>query len=328
MRPTITDVAAAAEVSISTVSLVVNGKGPVSETTRSRVLAAVERLGYAPSRPARELATRRTGNVGFVLREDHFRRSEPFYTRVFLGAEFEARLRGTYVLLSTVPDPYDPAADAPRFLTEHSVDGVVVAGGVDAALLEQLGARQIPHVLADFAWGDTPAVAIDNAGGAEAVATHFAERGYARAVFLGAELDHPSPAARRDAFVTAAVDAGLPAPRVIAASGSLSRATGAEALDAVLADGPSAVFCANDALALGLLDAARTRGLRVPDDLAVAGFDDIDDAGRVGLTTVRVEKERLGEVALGLLVASLTPDAPPPPTLTVIPADLVLRTTS
>jgi len=204
MRPTITDVAAAAEVSISTVSLVVNGKGPVSETTRSRVLAAVERLGYAPSRPARELATRRTGNVGFVLREDHFRRSEPFYTRVFLGAEFEARLRGTYVLLSTVPDPYDPAADAPRFLTEHSVDGVVVAGGVDAALLEQLGARQIPHVLADFAWGDTPAVAIDNAGGAEAVATHFAERGYARAVFLGAELDHPSPAARRDASTSPA----------------------------------------------------------------------------------------------------------------------------
>lgn len=329
MRPTITDVAAAAEVSISTVSLVMNGKGPVADATRARVQAAAERLGYAPSRSARGLAARRTGNVGFVLREDHFRRSEPFYTRVFLGAEFEARHRGVYVLLSTVPDPYDPADDAPRFLTEHSVDGVVVAGAVDAALIGQLQDRSIPFVLADYAWGDTPAVEIDNRGGAAAVAAHFVSRGYQQTAFLGAELDHPSPAARRDAFVGSIAAAGRPEPRVLALDGPLNRATGASAA-ADLLDGtpPSAVFCANDAVALGVLDVARERGVSVPHDLAIVGFDDVDEAERVGLTTVRVDKERLGEVALGLLTASLAPGAPAPPASTLVPTDLVVRASS
>ena len=328
-RSTISDVAAAAQVSISTVSLVMNGKGPVADATRQRVRAAADRLGYAPSRSARGLAARRTGNVGFVLREDHFRQSEPFYTRVFLGAEFEARRRGLYVLLSTVPDPYDPGQHAPRFLTEHSVDGVVVAGGVDGALLEQLAARQILHVLADYAWDGAPAVQIDNAGGAAAVAAHLLARGHRRLGFLGAEPDHPSPTARREAFVAALADAGHPAPdrHVVVDGGPSDRATGARAAGALLdgADRPTAVFCANDALALGLLDAARERGLAVPHDLAVVGFDDVEGAAVAGppLTTVRVHKERLGEAALGLLAASFEGAPPPPLTLTL--TELVVR---
>ncbi len=329
-RPTISDVADAARVSISTVSLVMNGKGPVADATRKRVQATADRLGYAPSRSARGLAARQTGNVGFVLREDHFRQSEPFYTRVFLGAEFEARRRGLYVLLATVPDPYDPARHAPRFLAEHSVDGVVVAGGVDPALLEQLRTRAIPFVLADFAWDGSPTVSADNRAGALAVAEHFLASGHRRVGFLGADPGHPSPAERRDGFLDAMAAAGHPVPDalVVTAAGPTDRATGAEAA-ARLLDGerPTAIFCANDALALGLMDAAADRGLTIPDDLAVAGFDDVDGAAlaKPPLTTVRIHKEALGETALALLAQGVADGTGEFPPRTVIPTELVVR---
>lgn len=329
-RPTISDVAEASRVSISTVSLVMNGKGPVADATRQRVLATADRLGYAPSRSARGLAARRTGNIGFVLREDHFRHSEPFYTRVFLGAEFEARRRGLYVLLSTVPDPYDPARHAPRFLTEHSVDGVVVAGGVDATLLEQLRTRSIPFVLADYAWENSPAVSADNRAGARAVAEHFVARGHTQVGYLGADPEHPSPAERRDAFLDAMAEAGHPVPDgwVVTADGPSDRKTGALTAGRLLdGDRPTAVFCANDALALGLLDAASERDLTIPDDLAVAGFDDVDGAAlaKPPLTTVRIHKETLGETALGLLAEGLTGAVEEIPPRTLVPTELVVR---
>ena len=308
-RTTISVVAAEAGVSISTVSLVMNGKGPVAEETRERVREAADRLGYTPSRSARGLAGGRTGNIGFVLREDHFRRSESFYTRIFLGVEFEARRRENYVLLATIPVAYDPERDAPRFLRDRSVDGVVIAGVVEHTFLERLAALDLPFVLADYAWGDAPAVEIDNEGGAAAVARHFLDRGHTRVAYLGADPDHPSPAARCAGFVRAMRDAGhAPADsHVVVGPGALDRRTGADLagqlLDLPAAERPTAVFCANDSVALGLIDGARERGLSVPQDLAVAGFDDVEAAAfsHPPLTTVRVFKEHLGEVALRLL---------------------------
>jgi LacI family transcriptional regulator len=287
-----------------------NGKGTVADATRLRVREVANRLGYAPSRPARTLAHGRTGNVGFVLREDHFRRSESFYTRVFLGTEFEARQHKVYVLLATIPATYDPVRDAPRFLEEHSVDGVLVAGGVAPEFLLTLDERGIPYVLADYAWRGAPSVSIDNEGGAIAVAQHFLERGHTDVAYLGADPEHPSPAARCDAFVGAMAAAGHPVGerRIVRGEGPLVRAIGThlagDLLDAPAADRPTAVFCANDAVALGFMDAARDRGLAIPTDIAVAGFDDIEAAAASNppLTTVRVFKEQLGEVALRLLV--------------------------
>ncbi len=306
-RPTITDVAAQAGVSISTVSLVMNGKGAVADTTRQRVQTAARRLGYTPSHSARGLAAGRTGNIGFVLREDHFRRSEPFYTRVFLGAEFEARRRGHYVLLATIPDAYDAAAHTPRFLREHSVDGVVVAGGVDDAFLTDLARTGIPFVLADYAWPGATAVELDNEGGAASVAAHFVAQGHRSFGFVGADPRHPSLAARQDGFARALAGAGyaLPGSHIAMGDGPPDRRSGADLAERLLdlADRPTAVFCANDALALGFIEAALALGLRVPDDLAVVGFDDVEAAAlsTPPLSTVRVYKEQLGEVALGLL---------------------------
>ncbi len=337
-RKTITDVAAEAGVSISTVSLVMNEKGPVADETRRRVRTAATRLGYTPSRGARGLAAGRTGNFGFVLREDHFRRSEPFYTRIFLGAEFEARKQAVYVLLATVPEPYDPSADAPRFLLEHSVDGVLVAGRVDDGFLRSLAASRIPFVLADYAWDGAPAVSIDNEGGAAAVAGHLLTRDHVRAAFLGADPGHPSMDGRRDGFLRTMAGAGRPVEDrlVVVGADDPSRATGVNLagrlLDLPEAERPTAVFCANDALALGLMDGARERGLRVPDDIAVAGFDDVEGASlsTPALTTVRVFKEQIGEVALRLLTDRVgegggTAHFERAPAVTRISTELVIR---
>ena len=307
-RATIADVAAQAEVSISTVSLVMNEKGGVGSATRERVLRAAEALEYVPTNAARRLVSKRTGNVGFVVREDHFNRGEPFYTRVFLGTEFEARSHNLYVLLTTIPDQYIPSADAPRFLRERNVDGVLVAGKVDNVFIDQVKDLGLPIVLIDYEARSCPAVMIDNQGGARTVVEHLIERGHERIAFLGAEMDHPGLSGRLEGYrlALAAANLDLDPALVVTASGATPTFQTGTQLAGALLDGssaPTAVFCVNDAVALGVLEQARRRGIRVPEDLAVAGFDDVPEAVSAlpPLTTVRVFKEQLGELALRTL---------------------------
>ena len=107
-RPTIRDVAKKAGMSLSTVSLVINNRGYVSSGTRESVLKIVRELSYHPTRSARGLASKTSGNIGFILSEEHFSQAEPFYTRIFLGTEFEARDHNFYILLTTVGNQFDP----------------------------------------------------------------------------------------------------------------------------------------------------------------------------------------------------------------------------
>lgn len=338
-RVSIRDVAREAGVAISTVSLVMNGKTNVADETRERVVEAAARLGYQPSRQARRLVQKDTGNVGFVLREDHFTRSEPFYTGIFLGVEFEARRQNRYVLLTTIPETYRPAYDEPRFLREHNVDGVLVAGKVDGAFLDALAALGLPVVLVDYSAPGFVCVEIDNEGAGRAMAAHFIERGYRRPGFVGADPSHPSIQARLTGFRRGLAEGGLgldPAHLYLSEE-SPTRATGMGLGHDVLGSDtpPDAVFCANDALALGLLEAARAEGVAVPEALAVAGFDDVQSAAEAvpALTTVRVFREYLGEIAL-LHLSGLIAARRDPHTRTSVPSamrvatELVVRATT
>jgi len=136
-RPTIDDVARQSGFSLSTVSLVINDRGYVSAETRRKILEVVGRLGYHPTRSARGLASRTSGNVGFILTEDHFSQAEPFYTRIFLGTEFEI----AQLPLLHPPD-HGPVRGfphrTPRFLLERHVDGVIIAGKVSHKLIEHV----------------------------------------------------------------------------------------------------------------------------------------------------------------------------------------------
>ena len=313
-RTTISDVAEAAEVSISTVSLVMNDKANVSPATRGRVLTAARKLGYVPRKAAQQLAAQRTGNIGFVLQEDHFTRSEPFYTRIFLGTEFEARHQNVYVLLATIPERYEPGLQTPRFLRERNVDGVLVAGKVDAAFLDEVADLEVPTVLIDYEQPAFRSVGIDNQRGARAAVEHLVAQGHRRIAAAGADLRHPSLKARLDGYRLALAEAGLPLRDdwVLEEEDEPRRDTGRRLAEHLLALDPpvTAVFCVNDAIAFGVIDAAQQAGLSVPSDLAVVGFDDVDGAAMASppLTTVRVYKEQLGELALRYLAELI--DAP------------------
>jgi LacI family transcriptional regulator len=143
MNTTIRDVAHTAGVAVSTVSLVLNRKGPVSRETERKVLDAIEKLHYHPQRSARGLVTRRSGNLGFILSIDHFSKAEPFYTKIFLGTEFESRSHDLYVLLTTVDQQFSER-NIPRFLLEKNVDGILLAGTVPLKLIDYIKDRHLP----------------------------------------------------------------------------------------------------------------------------------------------------------------------------------------
>ncbi|MDX1741455.1 MAG: LacI family DNA-binding transcriptional regulator [Rhodothermales bacterium] len=316
-RRTIKDVAAEAGVSISTASLALNDKDYVSPDTRARVLSAAKRLGYVPRPAARQLARNQTGNIGFVLRADHFRRSEPFYTHVFLGTEFEADRKDLYVLLATIPPEFDPVEHTPRFLRERNVDGVLVAGKVDPGFVAELRNAGLPVVLIDFEMDELPAVVVDNQTGARTAVEHLIELGHRQIGFVGADMEHPGLRSRLDGYRLALSAAGLhEIPEFVVAdeNGNPDGETGKMMGERLLTANspPTAIFCANDALALGVMDTALKQGLAVPHDLSVVGFDDVAGARSAApsLTTVRVFKEQLGELAIRYLFELMegTPD--------------------
>jgi LacI family transcriptional regulator len=309
-RSTIKDVAKEAGCSLSTVSLVVNNRGYVRAETRERVLKVVKDLSYHPTRSARGLASKTSGNIGFILREDHFSQAEPFYTRVFLGTEFVASQHGFYVLLTTIKQDFDDRDEFPRFLLERNVDGLIVAGKVSAEFLAKVSRFGIPVVLVDFEqkhrrWSS---VLIDNRTGARAITQHLVSLGHSRIAFVAGDIVHPSIRERLDGFHEVLSEHGiaLPPQYVDTVEPDTRIANGSAAMARLLRlhERPTAVVAANDALAIGCMQEIQASGLRVPDDIAVAGFDDVEVSAlmRPPLTTVRVFKEDLGRQAIAMLV--------------------------
>lgn len=307
---TIKDVAQKAKVSEATVSLVLNNKANVREETRQRVLKAIQQLNYHPRHMARGLASRKSGNFGFILTDDHFSRAEPFYTKIFLGIEFEARKYNYYILLTTVPRTFHPDTDLPRFLRERNVDGVLLAGHIPQALCEHLLTLKMPHVFIDFSprHKQGNVVMMDNLLGATLAVRHLIDLGHRGIAFIGGDITHPSIAARLEGYKQALTEAGLPiAEELIESVESYTASADGFRAAAALAGRAApftAIFAANDAMAIGAMQFLRDHGRVLPAEVSVVGFDDIE-AGmhtQPQLTTIRVDKEELGAVALRRLV--------------------------
>lgn len=333
-RPSIKDVARTAGCSLSTVSLVVNNRGYVSEEMRQHVLKVVEDLGYHPTRSARGLASKTSGNIGFILRDDRFYLAEQFYTRVFIGAEVAARDLKYYLLLTTVPVRFTKN-DLPRFLHERNVDGVIIAGRVDLDLLDRIDRFGLPLLLVDFEIKRRryPAVLIDNLGGARAAVTHLVSLGHREIAFIGGDIDHPSLAGRLQGYREVLAEHGITPPESFLeiSEPESSSHCGARAMARLLARRPlpTAVFAANDPMAFGCMQEIRKAGLAIPEDIAVVGFDDVEASVLVQprLTTVHVRKEELGrhavEQLVGIMLNGITHV-----TTTHVPVELVVRESS
>ncbi len=334
-RPTIEDVARRVSLSISTVSLVLNDKPNVSEETRRKVKKAIRELGYHPLRPARGLASQSSGNIGFILTEDHFQQSEPFYTRIFLGTEFAAREHNFYVLLTTVSKQYREKESIPRFLLERNVDGVIIAGKIDEQYVDWILAMGVPVVLVDFVFPmkRISAVLIDNRRGAAAAVEHLVDQYQSDIGFIGGDLGHPSIAERLEGYKEVLRRHHLPLldSMVDIDEADTGVENGYRAARRLLLSPvkPRAIFAANDAMALGCMRHIKELGMKIPDDIGLAGFDDIEASSHVEprLTTVRVFKEEMGKVAIERLIESITTKSQSVVTVHV-PVELVVSESS
>ncbi len=306
---TIKDVAKKAQVSIATVSLVINNNKRISEETKQKVNSAIRDLNYYPSRSARGLVSRKTGNIGFILTENHFLRSEPFYTQIFLGAEFEAHNKEFYVLLTTVPAASKSNNKLPRFVLEKNVDGIIIAGTVSHKLISALSGYTLPIVYVDYypEGKESSAVLIDNYGGGKTATEHLISLKHKNIAFLGGNISHPSIKHRFEGFKSALEAHKLPfgTNSSVVDEVDTSRDNGYKAAKKLLKNNPgvTAIFACNDAVAIGAMQYLASEGYSVPNDISIIGFDDVEPARLTtpALTTIAVPKQELGSEAVKLM---------------------------
>lgn len=301
---TIKDVAKRAGVSVTTASYALNGKGNISEATRQRVLAAAEELNYHPNAHARHLKKRKTRTIGVFIA----RLGGLFYEDVLEGIH-EAILQTDYELI-ICPE----TRTTRRILTQRQVDGAIVFDTtIPSDLIAKLAWKRFPiitldrYVEADFVFP----VLVDNPKGTREVFQHLYRQGAQRLAFVSGAADSFDNAERRATFLEEAERHSL---AVVCYEGNFTRPSGYQAAQEAIARGnlPDAVFCANDQMAIGFIEALKERGIRVPHDVAVVGFDDIPIAQYMQptLSTVRVSRVGWGSAAVARLIDFLENGTP------------------
>jgi DNA-binding LacI/PurR family transcriptional regulator len=335
MTMTIKDIAARLGVSTATVSRALNDKPGVSVEVRRRVLDLAADLSFAPNGTGRGLSTARTQTLGFVVRRKAFPTvQDHFYLQIMHGVEQEVARNGYHVILSAVGAPAGAntmnGANDLSLVREGRVDGLILAGpDIDSSLILELQHNGVPLVLIDNALRQTPVDCVlnDDREGAFAAVIHLIEHGYERIAFIGGPSTWISTVERRAGFEDA-LAARNRTPSAIVHQRETTVETGYAAMIELLEQDtpPNAVFAVNDSMAFGAMRAARENGLTVPGDLALVGFDDIDAAQHTTppLTTVRIFKERVGEVAARRLLDRLTGPATPPQR-TYVGTELIIR---
>lgn len=302
MPVTIRDVARQARVSVSTVSRALSAPGLVRDDTRERVLEVVRGLGYEPNRAARSLITGRTGNLGIVVPD----LENPFYPTVLRGVQARAREAGFSVFFCD--SEQDPEAEESLIRTMVSqVDGVIVcASSLSDQRLRDLAATT-KMVLLNRTLGDVPSVIMDSSSGMAQVVDHLAGLGHRDCAYLNGPGDSWSNQYRRVGLHEASGRDGVAirefGPFEPTFAGGVRGAE--EALDS---GGVTAIIAYNDLMALGVLSALTARGVAVPGEVSVTGFDDILYAGMCGppLTTVAMPMESAGRAGVELLLDRLS----------------------
>lgn len=328
-RATIEEVASAAGVSRSTVSRVVNGSTAVSPEALESVKRAIEELSYVPNRAARSLASRQTHAIALIVPEDTTRFfGDPFFAAIVAG--ITGALRGSDYLLNLLIASDDPGDKMTSFVRNGGVDGaLIVSHHTSDAFIDRV-ADAVPVV-----WGGRPVriregdyvVDVDNVAGARAATRHLIETGRTRIATISGPITMVSSVDRVQGFRGALADAGL--SPFAEEAGDYSEVSGADAARRILEAGrPDAIFVASDLMARGALTALRSAGIRVPEDVALVGFDDSSVAVSTEpqLTTMRQPMYAQGEAMAGVLLSRLA--GRDPAHTTILPTELVVRASS
>ncbi|PHZ86517.1 LacI family DNA-binding transcriptional regulator [Paremcibacter congregatus] len=303
---TVYDVANAAKVSIATVSRVFNNRSNVSEATRLRVRQAAEDLNYSPHMGARSLMNKRTDTIGIVLPDMH----GEFFSELMRGADMAARKLGQHLLISCSHDNSEEMAVALSAM-RGKVDGIVVMSPLlkvdtfrkylpnDLPIVIMNGNREITEY---------PTVTIDNYDGAIRMTRHLLEEGHKKITLISGPSHNLDAEQRRLGYCEAITISGLEGqPDII--EGDFSEESGYQAGMEILSrkKKPDAVFASNDAMAIGCLCAFQEHGILIPNDIALAGFDDIPLARymKPSLTTVKVPIAELGSKSIEMLLEKL-----------------------
>ncbi|GIJ46977.1 LacI family transcriptional regulator [Virgisporangium aliadipatigenens] len=318
-RPTLDEVAARAGVGRGTVSRVVNGSPQVSPQAREAVRRAIDELGYVPNRAARALVTQRTDSVALVVSESEERLfGEPFFAGIIRGISAELMRTPLQLWLAMAQSPEGRQRVEHHLTTQH-VDGVMLLSlHDDDPLPAMLAGRGLPTVLGGRTVnmmrgrpaatpGPVRFVDMDNEGGARAAVEYLLSAGRRRIAHVAGTQDMGVGLARVAGYRAALEAAELPADLV--GFGDFREASGAAATRELLARAPDldAVFAASDAMAIGALRALKEAGRRVPDDVAIVGFENSAASGQTDppLTTVHQSVDRMGREMARLLIAMI-----------------------
>ncbi len=305
MEPTIRDVARRARTSVSTVSRVLTGTGPVAEATRQRITEAIAELGYTPNALARGLVRRRSGTIGVVIPDV----ANPFYAEVLRGMSDVASAQGLHMLLVNADLSFAKEAEGFALLQEKQVDGIVYTSGVITSdhrtIFRRLG-RPVVLAATYDPEGAYPAVLADSRAGAVLAMTHLLDRGHRRiAVINGPRADLIAGLPRWEGYRQAAEMRGLILDPALVLEGDYRLEAGYRAMQRLLdaPQPPTAVAAASDLMAIGAMNAALDRGLTVPGEISVVGFDNIwlSAAVRPALTTVAQPMYDMGAQAIRML---------------------------
>ncbi|MCL2551688.1 MAG: LacI family transcriptional regulator [Actinomycetia bacterium] len=329
---TLKDVATAVGISQSAVSMALSDHPRISESTKQAVRAAAARLGYVPNSAGRALRAGRSTSIAVVVpHTGQHVFGHPYFMHLLVGVTAEANARDAALMLSTNPDETHGVAAYERVLRSQAASGAIVASAsitdpnvnrmVDAALPVVLIGRfvHLPHAVS---------VGIDEIAGAAAITRHLVEEhGLTRIAHISGPLDHQTAVDRYEGFRDALAASGKPCTHTLAVgdfSEESGRAAARQVLDSMT--DVQAIFAANDEMAYGAMLELRSRGLRIPEDVALAGYDDfgISRLTTPGITTVHVPAEALGRKAAAVLF-DLVDGTAPEPVHTVLPFDLVIR---
>lgn len=331
-RVTIRDVAAEANVSVASVSLYLNNRPGLADTTRQRIAEAVGRVGYVPRRPV-GTNTEHSFLGLLVERLPLSAFSDMFYGELIHGMEQRARVLGYNIALMVI----EPGGGLPRLLTSgaRSLAGVVMLGGgdINRELINEVIQQGYPALLVDNCPGDLriECVSPDYVAGAYHMTQYLLNRGHRRIAFIQGPSKYPSLVERFRGYCCGLIENGIPVdPALIQpplSSGVHNK--GYREMKALLERRETfdAVFCTTDRTALGALQALQEAGIRVPGDIALAGFDNVSESSHTlpPLTTVNVPKREMGDLACLRLHDLVTRSSPSLPVKTLLHTSLVVR---
>jgi LacI family transcriptional regulator len=328
----IKDVAARAGVSLGTVSNVLNRPAAVRAATRARVEAAIAELGFVPNASARQLAAGRSLTIAYLVHDA----TNPFFTDVARGIEEVAKAEGLALFICNSDQDVDREDQYLEQLTELRARGVLITA-MDYAnpRLQRLREAGVPVVLVDRAPDDSGewcTVGVDDVAGGGLAISHLVEAGHTRLAFVGGPADIPQVRDRQVGAARATAAAGLPEDaltwiRTTALTIAEGRRAGERLLGLPRRTRPTGIFCANDLLALGLLQHLTQHGVSVPHDVAIVGYDDIEfaAAAAVPLTSVSQPRHLLGQTAARLLADEADPSTTHEHQHVVFPPELIAR---